>query len=958
MSIYEDGPWADAATDVEAERTAALLSTATVEAAPIMAFMVASESSEDFATRLALMEDRIHSVASVVAGEGTPGYTSIIASLPEQFHARWQVAFEARQAAAQARNAPRAAARAAAREATKQAGAIEGIDCPGGFVKGDFKQGDKITCPECGQETYASPASGRFFEDDGTPYTGAYTYVHLLPGKTLDDRIRHDHGASRKQAERKAEGVYEVEPDGGTPFTISDYGIAGPDAMSAALVHEKSHGNGRLGTSGLVRCEGVDYRYNITGNTIDIKLNRAASKKVAVEKVADGWCCTDCLMLIANGDTSGYSGTDAEKAEWLAEVDRRSEGINWVPGDAEEEFSTRQCDVCGSMLAGARHEVVGLGTTAARKNAAIGEAWFIWNERAGHPSTPRSGPYRTEQDADNDIPGDGRIYWVLRNDGVSWPGVPYNGPTEIGQPRPARYASKVVSYDTNRNGTPWMAGKGEQVWYKDRKATFVRYDGGRAIVRLDGADHDEDADPADIRRFGSKTATPDPMLPGIGPKDPGFGSIYGGSAPAYVTTDGVEVWMWRKGQKVRFYTADGTQVGPEQPNVAPAVAYALSNGWTDPGLNIQWTASLDSWWPHVAAEDNSWPPKDGEEKKAGTPEAPPAAPGAPADPNQAQPMQNAGGTAGAVQQGDVLLDAADGTAHSYVVNQMTDQGDTVLLDVTKDGGEQMQLQIPKIEQVQVLPSNNASPDQPVAPPEQAAPADPENPADPAAPVDPATDHGAEPTDPADPSQRPDNPFATDKKPDAEGDKNDPETEESQVKADDPEDKEEDKEEDDDDKKKPSFAKGSSRRLDLGNGLIAILPDTTATLRDHSRVASFGPPVTKRASMPTIPGLPSNVQGILSEQDWYDQWGAAMESLWGIAEAMAAKGERAPVEHSFGAGGAPSEEDIANDDSGEHYTAQGILEGLNRGDFTMADLEAATRALDAYCDELKAQGKDY
>lgn len=889
MSIYDDGPWADAATDVEAERTAALLSTATVEAAPILAFMVASESSEDFATRLALMEDRIHTVASVVAGEGTPDYTSIIASLPQQFHERWQVAFGARQAAVQARNAPRAAARAAAREATKQAGAIEGIDCPGGFVKGDFKQGDKITCPECGQETYASPASGRFFEDDGTPYTGAYTYVHLLPGKTLDDRIRHDHGAS---------------------------------------------------------------------------------KKVAVEQVADGWCCTDCLMLIANGDTSGYSGTDEEKAAWLAEVDRRSEGINWVPGDAEEEFSTRQCDVCGSMLAGARHEVVGLGTTAARKNAAIGEAWFIWNESGGHPSTPRSGPYRTEQDADNDIPGDGRIYWVLRNDGVSWPGIPYNGPTEIGQPRPARYASKVVSYDTNRNGTPWMAGKGETVWYKDRKATFVRYDGDRAIVRLDGADHDEDADPADLRRFGSKTATPDPMLPGIGPKDPGFGSIYGGSAPAYVTTDGVEVWMWRKGQKVRFYTADGTQVGPEQPNVAPAVAYALSNGWTDPGLNIQWTASLDSWWPHVAADDNSWPPKKDEEKKAGDPEAPPAAPGAPVDPNQAQPMQNAGGTAGAVQQGDVLLDAADGTAHSYVVNQMTDQGDSVLLDVTKDGGEQMQLQIPKVEQVQVLPSNNASPDQPVAPAEQAppgeeppvdpanpdAPADPENPADPAAPVDPATDHGGEPS-PADPSQRPDNPFAKDKGADNGGDKNDPETEKAQVKPDDSEDKSEDDDEDKDGKKKP-FPKGSSRHLDLGNGLVAILPDPTAVMRDSHRVASFGPLVTKRASMPTIPGLPSNVQGILSEQDWYDQWGAAMESLRGIAEAMAAKGERAPVEHNFGAGGAPSEEDIANDESGEHYTAQGILEGLNRGDFSMADLEAATKALDAYCDELKAQGKDY
>lgn len=39
------------------------------------------------------------------------------------------------------------------------------------------------------------------------------------------------------------------------------------------------------------------------------------------------------------------------------------------------------------------------------------------------------------------------------------------------------------------------------------------------------------------------------------------------------------VWMWRKGQRVRFYTEQGVQVGPEQANVAPAVAYAVSQGW-------------------------------------------------------------------------------------------------------------------------------------------------------------------------------------------------------------------------------------------------------------------------------------------------------------------------------------------------------------------------------------------
>lgn len=39
--------------------------------------------------------------------------------------------------------------------------------------------------------------------------------------------------------------------------------------------------------------------------------------------------------------------------------------------------------------------------------------------------------------------------------------------------------------------------------------------------------------------------------------------------------------MWRKGQRVRFYTNSGEQIGPQQSNVGPAVAYALASGWSD-----------------------------------------------------------------------------------------------------------------------------------------------------------------------------------------------------------------------------------------------------------------------------------------------------------------------------------------------------------------------------------------
>ena len=60
--------------------------------------------------------------------------------------------------------------------------------------------------------------------------------------------------------------------------------------------------------------------------------------------------------------------------------------------------------------------------------------------------------------------------------------------------------------------------------------------------------------------------------------EPGWGEVYAGSSPAYQTPEGL-VWMFRRGQCVRFYTEAGQQVGPEQPNVAPAVAYAWSQHW-------------------------------------------------------------------------------------------------------------------------------------------------------------------------------------------------------------------------------------------------------------------------------------------------------------------------------------------------------------------------------------------
>jgi hypothetical protein len=54
--------------------------------------------------------------------------------------------------------------------------------------------------------------------------------------------------------------------------------------------------------------------------------------------------------------------------------------------------------------------------------------------------------------------------------------------------------------------------------------------------------------------------------------------------PAYVTTDGVEVWIERKRQKTRFLDSRGGQVGPVHRNLAPAIVWALRQGWRNPSM--------------------------------------------------------------------------------------------------------------------------------------------------------------------------------------------------------------------------------------------------------------------------------------------------------------------------------------------------------------------------------------
>jgi hypothetical protein len=81
---------------------------------------------------------------------------------------------------------------------------------------------------------------------------------------------------------------------------------------------------------------------------------------------SDLWVCQDCIMCIANDDTTGIED-DEREAEVRAAV---YGGDRWVPEgphEGEEEgadtrdFSWRPCACCGSNLGGSRHRCAVLG---------------------------------------------------------------------------------------------------------------------------------------------------------------------------------------------------------------------------------------------------------------------------------------------------------------------------------------------------------------------------------------------------------------------------------------------------------------------------------------------------------------------------------------------------------------------------------------------------------------------
>lgn len=72
--------------------------------------------------------------------------------------------------------------------------------------------------------------------------------------------------------------------------------------------------------------------------------------------------CTDCVMLIANGEVIESDGNDITDQVNAMQVDIWGTGVNGAlgltlncPEDCEGWFSWSDCDGCGSNLGGDRH---------------------------------------------------------------------------------------------------------------------------------------------------------------------------------------------------------------------------------------------------------------------------------------------------------------------------------------------------------------------------------------------------------------------------------------------------------------------------------------------------------------------------------------------------------------------------------------------------------------------------
>ncbi len=84
---------------------------------------------------------------------------------------------------------------------------------------------------------------------------------------------------------------------------------------------------------------------------------KAKARPVQSLDVTDIEVCTDCVLLIANGEFDGECEHGDSLDHVLAMVEYQPIGFgDLVLGDGDEiDFSTSRCEGCGSTLAGSRH---------------------------------------------------------------------------------------------------------------------------------------------------------------------------------------------------------------------------------------------------------------------------------------------------------------------------------------------------------------------------------------------------------------------------------------------------------------------------------------------------------------------------------------------------------------------------------------------------------------------------
>ena len=61
------------------------------------------------------------------------------------------------------------------------------------------------------------------------------------------------------------------------------------------------------------------------------------------------YVCVDCLFMLANGELLEDGNFNPDDMD---------DTVNWAVGDGEhdEEFSSQDCECCGSRLGGSRHQ--------------------------------------------------------------------------------------------------------------------------------------------------------------------------------------------------------------------------------------------------------------------------------------------------------------------------------------------------------------------------------------------------------------------------------------------------------------------------------------------------------------------------------------------------------------------------------------------------------------------------